>query len=86
MNPTLMRALVEAVVFAGLSNDDVIQRDAAVAPLEQLGSILKDLPPQERAAFVKYVQAMATTEERDHGRTSRIKFLFSIPESLGLTD
>jgi hypothetical protein len=55
MNPTLMRALVEAVVFASLSNDDVIQRDAAVAQLEQLGSILKDLPPQERAAFVKYV-------------------------------
>ena len=86
MNPTLMRAVVEAIVFAGLSNDDVIQQDAAVAQLEQLGSILKDLPPQERATFVKYVQAMATAEERDHGRSGRVEFLFSIPENLGLTE
>ena len=86
MNPTLMRAVVEAIVFAGLSKDDVIQQDAAVAQLEQLGSILKDMPPQERVAFVKYVQAVATTEERDHGRSPRVEFLFSIPENLGLTD
>jgi hypothetical protein len=86
MNPMLMRAVVEAIVFAGLSNDDVIQQDAAVAQLEQLGSILKGLPPQERAAFVKYVQAMATVEERDHGRSARVEFLFSIPENLGLTE
>ena len=86
MNPTLMRAVVEAIVFAGLSNDDVIQQDAAVAQLEQLGSILKDLPSQERASFVKYVRAMAATEERDYGRTPRVEFLFSIPSNLGLTD
>jgi hypothetical protein len=86
MNPTLMRAVVEAVVFAGLSNDDVIQQDAAVAQLEQLGSILKDLLSQDRAAFVKYVRAMATAEEQDYGRSPRVEFLFSIPENLGLTD
>ncbi len=86
MNPALMRAVVEAIVFAGLSPDDVIQQDAAVAHLEQLGSILKDLPSHERAAFVKYVQAMATAEGRDHGQSPRVEFLFSIPENLGLTE
>lgn len=86
MNSTLMRAVVEAVVFAGLSSDDVIQQDAAVAQLEQLGSILKDLPQAERSAFVKYVRTMATAEERDSGRSPRVEFLFSIPENLGLTD
>jgi hypothetical protein len=86
MNPTLMRAVVEAVVFAGLSDDNVIQQDAAVAQLEQLGSILRDLLPQDRAAFVKYVRAMATAEERDYGRSPRVQFLFSIPENLGLAE
>jgi len=86
MNPTLMRAVVEAVVFAGLSNDDVIQQDAAVAQLEQLASILKELSAEDRATFVRYVQTMAASEERDFGRTARVEFLSSIPESLGLTD
>ena len=86
MNPTLMRAVVEAIVFAGLSNDQVIQQDAAVAQLEQLASILKGLPQQERTAFVTYVQTMATAEERDSGRSPRVEFLLSIPESLGLRD
>lgn len=86
MNATLMRAIVEAVVFAGLSGDEVIQQDAAVAQLEQLASVLKGLSPEERASFLKYVQGMAAAEERDHGRSARVEFLFSIPENLGLTE
>lgn len=48
--------------------------------------VLKTLSPQERAVFVKHLQAMAITEERGYGRTPRVELLSFIPENLGLTD
>lgn len=84
MNPTLMRAVVEAVVFAGLSGDDVVQPDAAVSQLEQLGAILRRLTPEERDIFDKYTRDLANTEEAESGHTQRVEFLRSLATNIGL--
>jgi hypothetical protein len=86
MNASLLRAIVECACFVGLSGDDVVHPDAAVAHLEQLGAILKELPGQERLEVVTFIESMADAEEREAGRTERVQFLRSLAENLGLTD
>ncbi len=86
MNAVLMRAVVEAVVFAGISGDEVVQPDAAVSQLEQLGAILKGLSVEERRAFDKYVRDLATAEEAESGLTERVEFLQSLVANIGLLE
>jgi hypothetical protein len=43
MNPVLMKAIVDLAVFCGVSGDDIVHPDAAVAQLEQLAFTLKQL-------------------------------------------
>lgn len=83
LNKSLMRAVAEAAIFAGLSGDDVIREDAAVAFLEQLASTLKELEKPERAVFGRYVTELAA-EEGAAGQTERAEFLSSLLENLGL--
>jgi hypothetical protein len=85
MNELLMRAVVEAAIFAGMSGDDVIPQDSAVAYLEQLASTLKGLVEPDRRAFVRYV-ARLEAEERASGQTERAAFLASLCEDLGLSE
>ena len=81
-----MRAVVEAVVFAGLSGDEVVHPDAAVSQLEQLGAILKGLSMEERRAFDKYVRDLAAAEQAESGPTERVEFLRSLVTNIGLVD
>ena len=85
MSQVLMRAVVDAAVFVGLSGDDVIQPDAAVAYLEQLASTMKDLTGEERDTFARYVANLAK-EERAEGRTERADFLARLCDDLGLIE
>ena len=83
MNQVLMRAVAESAAFVGLSGDDVIQSDAAVAYLEALGSTMKGLTEAEREIFARYMAQLAT-EESAAGRVDRADFLTSLCEDLGL--
>jgi hypothetical protein len=85
MNEVLMRAVVEAAVFAALSGDDVIREDAAVAFLEQLASTIGTLSKDDRQAFARYVGRLAD-EERADGNEARADFLVTLPDNLGLED
>lgn len=84
MNRVLMRAVLEALAFAELSGDDVIDPDAAVKLMEQIASTLKQLSPNDRAAFVAFTEELAR-EESAAGNKARAEFLLQTPEALGLT-
>jgi len=83
MNRALMRAVAEAVIFAGLSPDDVVQPDAAVAQLEQLAAVLKALSAGERETFRQFLDDLADDEAKG-GTSEREEFLRSAFENLGL--
>ena len=85
MNRTLMRAIAECAVFFGLSSDEAVQPDVAVAQLEQLAAILKALPSQDRGAFRAFLADMSEEEARN-GAAERAAFLASAFENLGLEE
>jgi hypothetical protein len=82
MNTILMQAIIDITLFLGLSDDDTIDPDSAVAQLEQLSATLKQLPPEELAVFASYIAQTASSETPD---TDRALFLESLPTYLGLT-
>ncbi len=77
-----MRAVVESVTFFGLSDDNVLQPDTAVAQLENLASILRELDESDISGFRRFVDELATTEEATSGRTPRVDFLFHLVDNL----
>ena len=87
MNRILMQALVEYAVFLGLSEDDVLDPDIAVAQLEQLTWMLKGLSAPEREVLTRFIEEMVITESQDPGSSKeRTEFISSLPEELRLRD
>lgn len=58
MNPVLLQAIVEIVLFLNLSGEDAIQLDVAVNVLEQLSATLEGLDARDRETFADYVKGM----------------------------
>ncbi len=85
MNEALMQAVVDAVAFLALSDDTVVDQDAALQQLEHMSSVLGGLGPVERAAFLAFVAARAR-QAHDDGDQERSEFLRALPEQLGLAD
>jgi hypothetical protein len=83
-NSPLMQVALDSIIFFGMSTDDVVQPDAAVSQLEAIGSTLQELSESERQEFLNYVREIAEREELAEGRTTRVEFLTSIGENLGL--
>ena len=85
MNRSLMRAVVESLTFLGLSDDDVIQPDAAVTQMEEIAAILQTLASDERLVFANFVTEMAEAEAEVVGKpNARIEFLSDLIENLGI--
>ena len=80
----LVEAVVETVVFFGLADDKQVQPDSAIAQLEQIAFILRKLTPVEKEQFASYVSQLAKDEASANGRTSRVEFLETMVEHLGL--
>jgi hypothetical protein len=85
MNRALMRAMLEMSMFLALSDDDATNSDAAIAQLEQLAAILKDLSPEERDELVRFAHERAVIE-RQNDREERAEFLLGVAENLGLDE
>ncbi len=84
MNRQLMKAIVDAIVFIGVSGDDVVDPDAAVAHLEAIASELRLLTRAEKAVFVEFVNECAR-EAASRGESKELlDFIRGIPDSLGL--
>ena len=50
---SLCTAIIDVACFLELSDDQVVQSDAAVGALEQIASALQDASPEERQAFLE---------------------------------
>ena len=83
MNEHLMKAILEAGIFVGMSEDRIIDPDAAVSFLEQLGVTLGGLSNNDRDVLKGYVSRCAA-EERRRGAHGRADFLDSFLSNLGL--
>jgi hypothetical protein len=86
MNKVLMRAVIEYALFIGLSEDNIVNEDAAVMQFEQLSWILKGLMPAERNTFVDFIEEMASVESKDPRSKKRVEFLRALADNLGLTN
>ena len=80
----LFQIILDSVLFFGLSNDDVVQPDAAVSQLEAISSILRELPGSDKRDFLAFVERAANSEEAEGGTRERIEFMRKLSESLGL--
>lgn len=84
MNQALMKALVEVMAFLELSDDDIVDPDAAIRMMEEIVAELQRLTRAERQSFIDFVGRMAADEAAANGRTPRLQFLERVPESSGL--
>ena len=84
MNLTLMKAIVDLAVFCGVSEDNIVDPDAAVAQLEQLMFTLKQLTSDQIDEFIQYVQHLIVEESTASTNSDRQAFLLSFAENLGL--
>jgi len=81
---TMMKILVDLIVFFGLANDDVVQPDEAVRQLEGIAAALQKLTDIEKRQFVKFVQQVAKKEAMEGKDPERVEFLRQLPASLGI--
>lgn len=81
-----MKAVVQYAAFLELSGDDVVNPDAAVRELEALSQTLEALSSTERRDFVRFVEDYAESEHRQGQSQSRVEFIKSLPEALGLIE
>jgi hypothetical protein len=84
MNPILMSLVVEYCAFLELSDDEVVQPDAAIRCLEMIAHHLQLLGDDDRHTFVRHVRELARKESMAGGSAERVEFLATLPEHLGL--
>ena len=78
----LIEALINVLVFLEFSDDHIINEDAAVSLLEQISASLKQLEPQAKTDFLKYLDYKVKTNP---GLCSEeLQYIRSLPEYLGL--
>jgi hypothetical protein len=86
MNAILIRIIVDCAAFLELSDDSVVDRDAAVQQLEQIASMLEKLSPSEQAEIVNHIKTYALEEGSARGKGRYWQFLENLPDALGLQD
>lgn len=84
MSPILMEAALDMISFLASSEDEVVDQDAAVGLLEQVGARLRELSSPDRARFLELVAERAR-RAADEGDAARAAFLVALPEQLGLS-
>ena len=80
MNQPILQVVVDLVSFLALSDNEMVDEDAAVEQLEHVAATLKLLPRSELDQFLAFIAARAAQSEDPE----RSEFLRSLPEQLGL--
>lgn len=80
----IVRALIEAITFLGFSGEDAVNEDAAIAQLEEIAAILRELDDEGRLELIRCTQEMAAQEQATAGGSERSTFIKSIPWNLGI--
>ena len=76
----LLQCVTDLLAFLELSEDSVVDPDAAVAQMEGVAHSLQWLTPGDRRALIEGIRALADKEEAEDKRS----FLIDLPEGLGL--
>lgn len=79
-----LRATTEALLFLAHSGEEMVNPDVAVAQLELLASILKELDETDRREFRAFVNELAERETLESGCTPRALFLSTLLDNLGI--
>lgn len=82
----LARALITAVAFFELSDDDVVDSGAAVQVLEDISSELAVCTAEEKAALRAVLAQMKASEQLNEARPEVLEFLESFLYTAGLED
>jgi hypothetical protein len=82
----LARALVTAVAFLELSDDDVVDPDAACGILEDVARELSRATPKERHALQIALAQMRASEELNANREEILEFLDTFLSAFGLKE
>jgi hypothetical protein len=80
VNAVLVGCLTDVLAFLELSDDGVVNPDAAVSLMEEIASKLQQLSPPERADLIDAMIEHAHQE----GDPARREFLADLPGALGL--
>jgi len=82
----LARALVTAVAFLELSDDDVVDADAACGILEDVGRELSRCTPKEKHALRLVLAQMRASEQLNANRDEILEFLDTFLSTFGLEE
>jgi hypothetical protein len=82
----MARALITSLAFFELSDDDVVDPDAAVQVLEDVGGELANCTPEEKAALKAALAQMKASEQLNEARPEVIEFFDSFLYTTGLED
>jgi hypothetical protein len=86
MEPGLVDAVFDALLFFMISDDVDIHPDIAIKQVEVMVFYLKGLPLEKREELVRYVEQVGLREQRESGDSDRVDHLLHLDEYLGLTD
>lgn len=64
----IMEAIVDMVLFLELSDEQIIDEDAAVAMLEQIATTLQTMDAETNSRFLQYLKARAERTESSSQR------------------
>jgi hypothetical protein len=77
---TLVRSLIELLLFLEFSGEETVNPDAAVAQLEAVAALLRDLPEKDRAVIIDEIISIGKVNPDPRAR----EFIVGLPGSLGL--
>lgn len=80
----LATAIVEALAFLELSDDDVVDPDSAVEAMESIAATLAEGSAKERNAIAKAVKSALAHEQEGDSDPDAIEFYESFMDSMGL--
>lgn len=79
-------ALVEALIFLELSDDEMVDPDSAVRTMEMIADLLHKMTPDEREAFIRQLGTIADAQPATEFGAQRSEYIRAIPGYLGLAD
>jgi hypothetical protein len=86
MNKLLMASIVYLAAFFELSEDDVVDPDAAGQQLEQIAYALQHLTPDEQREFIEFTRDLAASEKSRGARDELVEFIRLMPVNFNMIE
>lgn len=81
LTEALLESTADLLAFLELSDDSVVDPDAAVVQMEAVAGRLQSLTTSDRRVLTDAIHALAIRQEREDRRS----FVQDLPNSLGIT-